>query len=121
MRIFVKRVYDKPAKSDGLRVLVDRLWHRGLTKDQAKIDVWLKSIAPSNELRQKFHHDPAKWAQFGRKYFDELAARPEDVAKLADIAKAGNLTLLFAAKDRERNNAVALKEFLEREHILAVK
>ncbi len=114
MKIFVKRVYEKPAKSDGLRVLVDRLWPRGLTKKAAKIDVWLKGIAPSDELRQWFGHDPAKWAQFKRRYFDELSAHPEEVDKLAEMAKAGSLTLLYSTKETEHNNAIALKEFLEK-------
>jgi len=109
----VKRVYDKPAKTDGRRVLVDRVWPRGLTKGEAELDEWLKEIAPSTRLRKWFGHDPARWNEFKRRYSAELEAQREEVEQLAQKAKKRKVTLLFAAKDVEHNNAVALKEFLE--------
>ncbi len=113
MSVRVKRVYDKPAKTDGRRVLVDRVWPRGLTKGEAELDEWLKEIAPSTRLRKWFGHDPARWNEFKRRYSAELEAQREEVEQLAQKAKKRKVTLLFAAKDVEHNNAVALKEFLE--------
>lgn len=111
-KLQVKRVYDPPARSDGYRVLVDRVWPRGITKDAAQLDAWIKDVAPSAELRKWFAHDPAKWATFKRKYFRELERREEALEQL--LASAGRtLTLLFGAKDTEHNNAMALKEYLE--------
>lgn len=112
MAIRTKRVYDPPAKDDGYRVLVDRLWPRGLSKDDAQIDLWLKDIAPSNELRRWFKHDPHKWREFKRRYFRELEQRADEVAQLKKQVKRGRLTLLYAAKDTENNNAAALREYL---------
>ncbi|HXS41959.1 MAG TPA: DUF488 family protein [Stellaceae bacterium] len=113
--IRLKRVYEPPSQEDGLRVLVDRLWPRALKREAAKIDVWLKDIAPGTALRQWFGHDPSRWAEFERRYRRELAANPEAVAALRALVKANKrLTLLFAAKDSEHNNAVALKNFLAR-------
>ena len=113
--IRLKRVYEPPSQEDGLRVLVDRLWPRALKREAAKIDVWLKDIAPGTALRQWFGHDPSRWAEFERRYRSELAANPEAVAALRALVKANKrLTLLFAAKDSEHNNAVALKNFLAR-------
>jgi uncharacterized protein YeaO (DUF488 family) len=114
MAIELKRVYDPPAQSDGRRVLVDRVWPRGIARDHLEIEAWLKDLAPSTELRTWFAHDASRWQEFKRRYFEELAARPEAVRELAAQANAGRITLLFAARDRERNNAVALKEYLER-------
>lgn len=113
-RIKVKRVYDPPAPEDGLRILVDRLWPRGLSKEAARIDCWLKDAAPSAELRRWFGHDPARWDEFRRRYAAELRANPEALESLRAMLRGrGAATLLFAARDAERNNAVALKEMLE--------
>ena len=114
--IRLKRAYDKPSASDGERVLVERLWPRGVTKARAALDLWLKDVAPSPELRTWFGHDPAKWAEFKRRYWQELRARREAVDVLRDKAGRGTVTLVYAARDQEHNGAVALKEFLERQH-----
>ncbi len=111
--IAVKRIYDEPGPRDGYRVLVDRLWPRGVKKEDARLDEWLKEVAPSNELRKRFKHEAGTWNEFKRRYFEELAAQEEAVAGLADKIKRGKVTLLYAARDTERNNAVALKEYLE--------
>ncbi|ALC15349.1 hypothetical protein DSOUD_0560 [Desulfuromonas soudanensis] len=113
MQIFLKRAYEDPGPQDGLRVLVDRLWPRGVSKQEAAIDLWLKEIAPSSELRRSFAHDPARWEDFRKGYFAELDGRPDLVEILREKSAAGPLTLVFAARDEERNNAVALKEYLE--------
>lgn len=114
MRIHLKRVYDPPAKEDGYRVLVDRLWPRGLRKDEARIDLWLKDIAPSAELRRWFGHDPDRWQEFKRRYFRELKQQGDALSALQQRARAGRLTLLYAAKDTAHNNAAALKEYLDK-------
>jgi uncharacterized protein YeaO (DUF488 family) len=114
MSIHLKRAYDAPATSDGYRVLVDRLWPRGISKEGIKIDLWLKEIAPSDDLRKWFGHDPEKWNEFKKRYFKELDDRPDVVKQLADKVNQGPVTLVFAAKDEEFNNAVAIKEFLQR-------
>jgi uncharacterized protein YeaO (DUF488 family) len=113
MHVKVKRAYDEYEKSDGTRILVDRLWPRGIKKEDAKIDDWMKDVAPSNELRKWFAHDPEKWTEFKKKYFNELKGKNE---LLKDIIKKDktDLTLVYAAKDDEHNNAVALKEYLEK-------
>ena len=108
--IKIKRVYDPVEKDDGVRVLVDRLWPRGVKKD--KVDVWLRDIAPSDELRKWFNHDPSKWEEFKRKYFEELERNPKVEVLLQIIRSGNNVTLLYSAKS-PYNNAVALKEFLE--------
>ena len=111
----VKRVYDKPSPADGYRILVDRLWPRGLKKSAAGLSAWLKDLAPSDELRAWFSHDPGRWPEFHRRYLLEL----EDPAKapllkdLLDRARQGTVTLVFAARDEERNNAVVMKTFLD--------
>jgi uncharacterized protein YeaO (DUF488 family) len=110
----IKRAYEDPAPSDGLRLLVDRLWPRGLSKDRARVDRWLKEIAPSNELRRWFGHDPAKWQEFRTRYLSELEGQGELLDELKGTAHKQTVTLLFAAHDAERNNAVVLKEVLER-------
>lgn len=115
MSIAVKRAYDRPAKSDGTRVLVDRVWPRGVTKDQAGIDLWLKEIAPSAELRQWFAHDPAKWLTFKSRYFKELQGNKEAVAQLTALIRKDKVTLIYGAKNQDCNNAVALREYLQRE------
>jgi len=109
--IKVKRVYDSLEKDDGIRILVDRLWPRGVKKDQ--VDVWLKDIAPSDELRKWYNHDPNKWEEFKRKYFEELSRNPKVEILLQLIKKGNNVTLLYASKS-PYNNAVALKEYLEK-------
>ena len=113
-RITTKRVYDPPAPNDGLRVLVDRLWPRGLSRERAAVDLWLKDIAPSDNLRRWFDHAPARWEAFRERYQAELAGAPAVLQSLR-TALAGHqaVTLLFAAKDAGHNNAVALKAFLE--------
>lgn len=112
MQIFIKRVYDDPNAKDGLRILVDRLWPRGLSKENAQIDVWLKSVAPSNELRKWYQHDVQKWPEFKQRYFAELDAAPEAVDELLGYVKKRNVTFMYAAKDPEHNNAVALKGYI---------
>jgi uncharacterized protein YeaO (DUF488 family) len=116
MNIQVKRIYDPPAPADGHRVLVDRLWPRGITRARAALDLWLQDIAPSPELRQWYGHDPARWGEFQVRYRKELEERPEAVATLRELARRGPLTLLFAARDVERNSAVLVKRFLEDLH-----
>ncbi|HOG18107.1 MAG: hypothetical protein A4E73_03738 [Syntrophaceae bacterium PtaU1.Bin231] len=113
MEIRIKRVYEKPEKGDGRRILVDRLWPRGLRREDAKIDRWAKEISPSHELRKWYGHDPAKWDEFRRRYFTELAAEEEAVAQLRKEASAGTVTLLYSSKEGEINNAAALKRYLE--------
>ena len=108
----VKRAYAAAETTDGLRVLVDALWPRGLSKDAAKIDLWLKAVAPSTALRKWFGHDPERRDDFRRKYFDELAHNDDAVSELRSLGKRGRVTLLFAAKDVDHNNAVALHGFL---------
>ena len=114
MGMKIKRVYDKPAKSDGYRVLIDRIWPRGLTKSDARIDEWLKEIAPSTGLRKWFNHDPAKWEQFKKKYAAELKEHREELEKLARESRKRTVTFVFGAKDTAHSNAMALKEYLER-------
>ena len=108
----IKRVYDPPSAEDGYRVLVDRLWPRGLKREAAGIDAWLKDVAPSEELRRWFGHDPARWDTFITRYREELAAQEPVWQELARRAQKGRVTLLYAAKDPQRNNAVVLKSFL---------
>ena len=107
-----KRVYEEPGKGDGFRILVDRLWPRGLTKDRARIDLWLKEVAPSDALRKWFGHDCARWAEFKRRYFQELEDKKETIGSITRKASKGTVTLLYGAKDEECNNAVALQEFI---------
>jgi len=114
-RVLIKRVYNKPALSDGTRVLVDRLWPRGLSKNRAALDSWLRDLAPSDELRRWYHGHPEQWSDFRTKYLRELS-RPEATEALDQLYRYAHetkpLTLLFASKNEERNNAVVLKEFL---------
>jgi uncharacterized protein YeaO (DUF488 family) len=112
MKIHIKRIYEPPAASDGTRILVDRLWPRGVARDAARIDAWVKGVAPSDALRRWYAHDPEKWPEFRVRYIAELKHNPA-VVELQDIAaKSKTLTLLFAAKDSLRNNATVLQEFL---------
>ena len=113
--IKIKRVYEKTAKEDGWRVLVDRLWPRGMKKEAAHIDLWMKEVAPSDALRKWFGHDPEKWPEFQKRYRAELAKNQELVAQLEKMAKEHKtLTLLYGAKDEQHNQAVALAEVLEK-------
>ena len=116
MTVAIKRVYEAPSPQDGARVLVDRLWPRGLTKEVAALDAWLKDVAPSNELRKWIHSHPLQWSKFREKYLKELASEMANQAlqQLYEIAQRHRrLTLLYAAKDEERNNAVVLKQLLD--------
>ena len=110
--IKIKRIYDPPAPGDGRRILVDRLWPRGLSKDEARLDEWLKEIAPSDDLRKWFGHDPDRWEEFRKRYREELNSHGELLKLLRTEGGKGTVTLLFAAKDADRNNAVVLKEML---------
>jgi uncharacterized protein YeaO (DUF488 family) len=114
MRISLKRVYEPPTRSDGFRILVERLWPRGLSKKDAKIDLWAKEAAPSAELRRWFDHRPDKWLEFKRRYFRELDSRGDDLQGLLERVRAGHVTFVFASRETKFNNAVALKEYLER-------
>jgi uncharacterized protein YeaO (DUF488 family) len=113
--IKTKRVYDPPSKEDGYRILVDRLWPRGLAKEEAKIDLWLKEIAPSDELRKWFSHDPEKWEEFKNRYEKESASKQELLRRIMQLEKERRvITLLYSTKETERNNAVALQGFLKK-------
>jgi len=111
--IRLKRAYEPPSPEDGMRVLVERLWPRGLTKERAAVDLWLKEISPSPELRKWYGHDPAKWEEFQRRYRAELEAAGEPLERLRALVGEGTVTFVYAAKDEERNSARVLKEFLE--------
>lgn len=111
--IQLKRAYEVPSPADGERILVERLWPRGLTKERAAVDLWLKDVAPSPELRRWFGHDPSRWKQFEKRYWGELGERSEAVDLLRRKARRGRVTLVYAAKDQQHNGALALKEYLE--------
>jgi len=113
MEIAIKRVYEKPARQDGVRILVDRLWPRGLTKEKARIDFWPKSLSPSTGLRLWYGHDPARWNEFKSRYFAELDKNPEIVREILTRSRRGRVTFLFSSREERLNNAVALKEYLE--------
>jgi len=112
--IKLKRAYEKPAKDDGERILVERLWPRGVAKDQAKLDLWLKDVAPSAELRKWFGHDPDKWAEFRQRYRKELKQKADLIKLLKRKAKEGTITLIYAARDEAHNSALVLKQFLQK-------
>ncbi len=114
MKIKLKRVYEKPDKADGIRILVDRLWPRGLTKQKAALDLWLKEIAPSTELRKWFGHDPKKWTEFRRRYRAELKSHPDELKMIKSKEKEGTVTLLYGARDQEHNEAIVLQQLLDR-------
>lgn len=114
MPILLKRIYEKSSSEDGKRVLVERLWPRGLKKEEAKIDEWLREVAPSTELRKWFGHDPSKWNQFKENYWKELDEKPDIVSKLTKECQEKTVTFVFAAKEQQSNNAVALKEYIEK-------
>jgi uncharacterized protein YeaO (DUF488 family) len=113
MSIALKRAYEEPEPGDGTRVLVDRMWPRGVKKEQARIDVWLKDLAPSTELRQWFGHDPERWAEFRERYRTELKGSPA-LAELRKLAREGKVTLVYAARDEQHNNAVVLRGLVGR-------
>jgi uncharacterized protein YeaO (DUF488 family) len=113
MALLLKRAYEPPEQDDGFRILVDRLWPRGVSRNAAHIDLWLKDIAPSTSLRKWFDHDPSKWAEFRERYFLELRRSPEAIGQVNEHEQHGAVTLVYAAKDREYNHAVALKAYLE--------
>jgi uncharacterized protein YeaO (DUF488 family) len=110
--IKIKRVYEEPKPSDGRRILVDRLWPRGLSKEKAQVDWWLKEMAPSSELRRWFGHDPGRWAEFKVRYREELKSQDALLDELRSLAAKESVTLLYAAKDEEHNNALVLKDLL---------
>lgn len=117
--VTLKRVYDEPGESSGRRVLVERLWPRGLSKERAHIDLWLKEVAPSHELRTWFGHDPEKWEEFRRRYEAELASGEAHgaLSSLRDLARQGPLTLVFAARDEQHTNAVVLRDLLAQDDL----
>jgi uncharacterized protein YeaO (DUF488 family) len=114
MNIKIKRAYEQPHKDDGLRILVDRLGPRGLTKEKASVDLWLKEIAPSTELRKWFAHDPDKWKSFRGRYETELSHNQDLIKVLKQKAREGTITLIYGARDEKHNEALVLKHFLER-------
>ena len=114
MNIKIKRVYEQPDKKDGERILVDRLWPRGLTKEKAAVDLWLKEIAPSTELRKGFGHDPRKWKSFRGRYETEIRHKADLIKVLKQKAREGTITLVYGARDEEHNEALVLKQFLEK-------
>lgn len=112
--IETKRVYEKAAKDDGFRVLVDRLWPRGLTKEKAKVDLWMKEIGPSDELRKWFHHEGGAWKEFEKRYRAELAKKKDLIAEIKRLEKEhGKITLVYGSKDEEQNQAVVIAEMLK--------
>jgi uncharacterized protein YeaO (DUF488 family) len=110
--IQLKRAYEPPTRDDGVRILIDRLWPRGMTKESAAIDEWFKDVAPNTELRQWFGHDPARWQEFRRRYARELRQNPEHLSKLRERARQGRVTLVFSAHDEAHNDAVVLRDLL---------
>jgi uncharacterized protein YeaO (DUF488 family) len=114
--IRLKRAYEEPSIEDGERILVDRLWPRGLTKQRAKIDLWMKDIAPSTELRKWFGHDPKRWKEFSKRFLVELKQKKELVNELKKKARIGTVTLVYAARDEEHNEALVLKKLLSSRH-----
>ena len=114
MNVHIKRAYEPPAKKDGTRILVDRLWPRGLSKEKAGIDIWLKEIGPSTELRKWFGHDPEKWTEFRTKYRAQLKDKKEMIEEIKKASRRGPVTLIYAAREEEHNHAVVLQEYLKR-------
>jgi len=112
--ISIKRIYESPTPEDGFRVLVDRVWPRGMTKEKAAIDLWDKDIAPSSELRKWFNHELAKWDAFQTKYRDELAAKADSLKQLLEASARKPITLLYGAKDEQHNQAIVLRDFLKK-------
>jgi len=114
MNIRIKRVYEEPDKDDGVRILVDRLWPRGLTKEKARVDLWLKEIAPSTELRKWFDHDPKKWKSFRGRYETEIRHKDDLIKVLNQKVREGTITLIYGARDEKHNEALVLKHILEK-------
>ena len=112
--IRLKRAYQEAAAEDGNRILVERLWPRGLTKEKATIDVWLKEVSPSPDLRRWYGHDPERWEEFRKRYETEMQSHEDPIRRIRDLQKTGPLTFVFAARDEQRNSAVVLKAFIER-------
>ena len=112
-KVKLKRAYEAPARSDGQRVLVDRVWPRGITREEGLIDDWIKEVAPSTALRKWFNHEPPKWNEFKRRYFRELDGRPDALKRLLAKSRRGPVTMVFGARDLDHNNAVALKDYIE--------
>jgi len=112
MKIKIKRAYDIPSDDDGYRILVDRLWPRGISKEKAKIDFWPKGLSPSTELRRWYSHDPEKWNEFKSRYFAELDGNIELLDELLEYVHKGTVTFIYSSKEKRLNNAVALKEYL---------
>jgi uncharacterized protein YeaO (DUF488 family) len=112
--IKLKRAYEKPAKDDGERILVERLWPRGVTKAKAKLDLWLRDVAPSTELRKWFGHDPDRWIEFRQRYRKELKQKADQIKLLRRKAREGTITLIYAARDEAHNGALVLKQFLQK-------
>ena len=113
--IKLKRVYDEPQAGDGCRILVERLWPRGLAKHKAQVDLWLRDVAPSSELRKWFSHDPGKWKEFKKRYFNELAERNDALLIIREKQGLGSVTFVYASRETNFNNAVALKEYLDKD------
>ena len=114
MKVAIKRVYEKPSKEDGFRILVDRLWPRGLTKEKVAADLWFKEIAPTTELRKWFNHETEKWPEFQKKYLKEISENEPAIATLKEIMNEGKVTILYAAKDEEHNEARILMDYLNK-------
>jgi uncharacterized protein YeaO (DUF488 family) len=115
MTIHLKRAYEPPAPDDGRRILVERLWPRGVSKEKAELDLWLKEIAPSAELRTWFGHDPARWPEFRRRYREELRHRPQEVTQLAKLVREGPVTFVYGSRDETHNAAIVLRDYLKSE------
>ena len=115
MMLRTKRAYDPPSEDDGFRILVDRIWPRGMSKERIQIDLWLKEVAPSDELRRWFGHDPKRWDEFKERYHGELAEKEDLFTLISEKMSSGDVTFVFGAKDEKFNNAVALKEYILRE------
>lgn len=111
-QVRLKRAYEPADAHDGMRILIDRLWPRGLSKQTAALDLWLKEVAPSTELRKWFGHDPARWPEFQRRYAEELRQQPAPLAQLRELARKGKVTLVYSAHDEEHNDAVVLQRLL---------
>jgi uncharacterized protein YeaO (DUF488 family) len=117
----IKRVYDEPSEDDGTRVLVDRLWPRGLTRQRAAVGLWLKELAPTDALRKWFGHEPSRWTEFCSRYRAELGRNGAEIARLREVVRSGPVTLVYGAKDEAHNNAVALLEYLHTAHDPSMK